>query len=151
MQISTYIKHGDFISAHKSLYLSSCSLPRGIYVEQISEVPEDHVACWWCKQGDTGNAFKKVTASEGAHEQEISQSKECSQIDNQGVWPVGHMIFIVFFWDFQTIPDFLTQSLIVILHFPLFILSDKCYQTGKMKRCFSYQDPKCSRMWLLLL
>lgn len=97
MQISTYIKHGDFISAHKSLYLSSCSLPRGICVEQISEVPEDRAACWWCKQGDTGNAFKKVGASEGTHEQEISQSKECSQIDNQGVWPGGHMIFIVFF------------------------------------------------------
>lgn len=85
MQISTYIKHGDFISAHKSLYLSSCSLPRGIYVEQISEVPEDRVACWWCKQGDTGNAFKKGAASEGTHEQEISQSNECSQIDNWGV------------------------------------------------------------------
>lgn len=88
-------------------------------MEQISEVLEDHAAASRVKQGNIGNASKKVAAR--------------NDHNLKGVWSVQHMIFLVSFCDFQTVPDFSTQSLTMTLHFlSLFVLSGKCYQVGEM-------------------
>lgn len=63
--------------------LLSCSLPRGGCVEQISEVLEDHAACWRCKTRGHRHCLHEVGAR--------------NDHNLKDVWPVGHMISIVFF------------------------------------------------------